>query len=376
MSNPIITAIKSGNAPKPARLAAARGMLPLAQEDMLEVLVVLCQDPEEDVRASAHGTINSIDPRTLQPIAQNQKTSPDLLSFLSGWEKSTQKILESIILNESTPDESIARMARRLTNGPLLEAITINEQRLIRYPAIIDAILSNPSRTPEAERHARELKTEFFEKEFGVARVAEEKKARVRLSQMLGTEVSEEEFQKVLSQYETDSGMVIEEGDAFIADPEAELRRWIYESQLEGEEISEERRSAFQRIAMLSVKERAFLALRGGREERLLLVRDSNRLVAAAVLKNPRISDSEVEAITKLKWINEEVLRIIAMSRAWTSNYTIMHNLVLNPRTPITFSMGFINRLQNRDLKSLAKNKGVPDVIRNMANRLDSQRQH
>jgi hypothetical protein len=375
MSNPVITAIKSGNAPKPARLAAARGMLPLSQEDLIEILVLLCRDPEEDVRTAAQGTLNGVDPKTLLPIAQNQKASSEILGFMAVWEKSTQRILEAIILNESTPDPAIAQLARRLVSGSLLEAITINQQRLIRHPDIIEAILKNPKRTPEAERRVKEVKTEFFEKQFGVSLIAEEQKARLRLSQALGTEVSEEEFLRVLSQFEFDSGVKIEENEALLPDPEAELRRMLYEAELEGEEVTQQKKSKFQLIAIMKVKERIYLALKGDREDRLILARDPNRMVSSAVLKNPKISDAEVEAITKLKWINEEVLRLIAMSRHWTTNYSIMHNLVLNPRTPLTFTMTFLNRLQNKDLKALCKNKGVPDVLRNLANRLITQRQ-
>ncbi|MEW6732791.1 MAG: hypothetical protein AB1489_15805 [Acidobacteriota bacterium] len=375
MSNPILTALKSGSAPKPARMAAARGMLPLAQEEMLEAMITLRQDPEEDIRIAVAETLKGIDVKTLLPIVQNPNVSLEVLSFLAIWERSPQDVLEAIILNKLTPDEAIAQLAARPVSASLLEAITINQQRLIRHPAIIEAILVNPNRSPEAERRAREVKVEFFEKEFGVTRVAEEQKARARLAQALGAQISEEEFQQVLTQFEVDSGVKIEDGDSLLLDPEAELRRFIYEAELEGEEITMERKSLFQLVAMMTVKERIFLALKGNREARIMLARDSNRLVSSAVLKNPRITEGEVESISNLKGISEEVLRNISMNRAWTSNYTIMHNLVRNPRTPLTFTMSFLNRLQLRDLKALGKNRGIPDVLRNMANRLALQRQ-
>src|SRR5262249_27405569 len=118
-----------------------------------------------------------------------------------------------------------------------------------------------------------------------------------------------------------------------------------------------------------------FLALRGNRDDRLILARDANKLVASAVVKNPRISDQEVESISKIKWMHEEVLRTICRNRAWISNYTIMLNLVTNPRPAVNYSMHFIKRLQLRDLKTLSKSKGIPDVLRAMAARLTLQRQ-
>jgi hypothetical protein len=124
----------------------------------------------------------------------------------------------------------------------------------------------------------------------------------------------------------------------------------------------------------MSVKERIFAALKGGREARAILIRDSNRMISTAVVKNPRITDAEVEAVANIKGISEDVLRIIAMNRAWVTNYTIMYNLVRNARCPINFSMQFLNRLQNRDLQNLGKNKSVPDALRQAAARLVNKR--
>jgi regulator of extracellular matrix RemA (YlzA/DUF370 family) len=376
MSNPILNAIKSGNAPKPARLAAARGMLPLSQEDMLQALILLGQDPEEDIRTAAQGTLNNFDPAALLPIAQNSNSPVEVLNFLATWPKATHNITEAIILNKSTADEAIAMIASRNNNASLLEAITINQQRLIQYPAIIDAILANPHRSAEAERRAREIKTEFFEKELGAARVAEEQKARARLAQALGVEVSEDEFQSVVASFEKDVGIKAEDiSPGLNFDPEAELRRLLFEVREDGEELSDEQLSIYQIVAKASAKEKIFLALKGGRDVRALLIRDSNKMVSSAVVKNPKITEGEVEKFAKIKGISEEVLRIICMNRNWVSNYLIIHNLALNPRTPINFSMTFVNRLQLKDLKALTKDKGVPDVLRNMAKRLVSQRQ-
>src|SRR5208282_4558239 len=60
----------------------------------------------------------------------------------------------------------------------------------------------------------------------------------------------------------------------------------------------EERRdSTLQKIAKLDIKGRIALAMRGGKEDRSILIRDSTKLVAVAVLESPKITDGEVEAI-------------------------------------------------------------------------------
>lgn len=375
MSNPIVAAIKSGSAPKPARLAAARGMLPLAQEDLIQVLILLYGDGDLEVKSAAESTLSSIDPAQMLLIAQNNASPTETLEFLASWSGSTNEVLEAVILNQATPDTAIEHLASRPIVGSLLEAITINQQRLIRHPSIIDAILANPNRTPEAERRAREVRIEFFEKEKGAAQIAEEQRARERISKAMGVEISEQEFLEVIAQYEKEEGAQVVEEPSHMLDPAAELRRFLSEAEQDGEEVDSSRKSLYELIATMTVKERIFLALKGTREARMMLARDSNKMVSCAVLKNPKITEAEVENISKLKGISEELLRNICSNRAWVSSYSIVLNLCNNPRTPLNFSMSFIKRLQTRDLKALSKNKGVPDVLRQLANRMVMQRQ-
>jgi len=126
----------------------------------------------------------------------------------------------------------------------------------------------------------------------------------------------------------------------------------------------------FQQIALMSVKDRIMLAIKGTREARMILVRDPNRIVASAVLRNPRLTDGEIEYIASVKTVPEEVLRQIGHNRAWAKSYLVIHNLVRNPRTPVPTSLGFLNRILTKDLRMLSSNKNIPDVIRTSASRL------
>ena len=90
----------------------------------------------------------------------------------------TPNLHQAVAGNHHTPDEAIALLARATADGSLLEFITLNQQRLIRAPEIIDAILLNPARTAEAERRAKETRREFFEKERGARQIAQELRAR------------------------------------------------------------------------------------------------------------------------------------------------------------------------------------------------------
>jgi hypothetical protein len=127
---------------------------------------------------------------------------------------------------------------------------------------------------------------------------------------------------------------------------------------------AEEDRSALQRIAAMSPAQRVALAMKGNREERTILIRDPNKIVAVSVLSSPKVTDSEIESIAKMANVSDEILRMIGFSRAWTKNYAVVHALVRNPKTPVAMSMNFLARLSDKDLRSLSTNRNVPDVVR------------
>ncbi len=123
-------------------------------------------------------------------------------------------------------------------------------------------------------------------------------------------------------------------------------------------------------LSSLPVIERMKLAMKGTREQRAQLVRDSNRLVAAAVLSSPKLTESEVEQFTKMGNVSEDVLRVIAMNRAWTKNYGVIAGLCRHPKTPPALSMQMLHRLNERDLKMLAIDRNVPEALRQISRKI------
>ena len=177
-TNPVVQAIISGKAPQPARLAAARGLLPLPQNDLLEVLVALTSSEDAQIAAAAMETLKAETAEDLLSAASDDETAPNVLAYLATRTDGTTKLYEATILNTHTPDHALAKLAATTPHASLLELITINQQRLVRSPEIIDAILSNPACGGDAERRARETRKEFFEKERGARQIADELRAR------------------------------------------------------------------------------------------------------------------------------------------------------------------------------------------------------
>jgi hypothetical protein len=126
----------------------------------------------------------------------------------------------------------------------------------------------------------------------------------------------------------------------------------------------EDRETAVQRLAKMGFTARLKAAVKGTREMRSILIRDPNKMIAAAVLSSPKLSGPELEAITRMTNVSDEVLRIIANNRAWTKSYNVVLGLVKNPKTPLTLSMNLMNRLNDRDLNQLSVDRNVGEPLR------------
>ena len=130
------------------------------------------------------------------------------------------------------------------------------------------------------------------------------------------------------------------------------------------EETDDEDAAVIQDVSRLSIVQRMKLGMKGTKAHRARLIRDSNKLVAAAVLSSPKLTESEVEAFAKMANVSEEVLRTIAMNRTWVKNYGVVSGLTRNPKTPPAISMQMVQRLNERDLKMLTMDRNVPEAVR------------
>ena len=384
-------AIIGGTAPHQARLAAASGLLPLPQSDLLEVLVALRQSADAEIAEAANDTLTSQDSDDLLTAAKGNETSIAVLDYLARFAQGTREIHEAVILNNKTPDEAIAELASSSPDSSLLDLIAMNQQRLVRFPKIIDAILGNSDRSADADRRARETRREFFEKERGAQQIAQELRRR-------GNSAAAEFFETAdlsggltvedawliaehieVSDAELDNSWLpaerYEELKPETADEHAaNFKRALEFERIERGEVPPERVSLIRRVMFMNAKDRMKLAMKGDREARSILIRDSNRVVATAVIQNPRVTDQEVENIAAMRTVADEVLRLIAINRNWARSYPIIHNLVRNPRTPIPTVISTLPRIRTKDLKNLSQNRNVSEATRRQALRLSQAR--
>ena len=341
----IIDLIESGAYPREVIVTIARGFLPLGQEDLISVLAYLASYRDQEIAAMAKAALNDIPTRIVHAFASNESIHP---AFLVRLLYATQEnfVLEALIRNRSVPDYAVVELAGR-AEGALQEIIVINQARILRAPEILDALMANPALNAETRRRALETREEFFEK-----------KARLK------------ELEDLIEPELLDAPL----------DPVADLLARAAEQQpeekgtlqplTESEKLDPHKAQTWAKLAYLSVGEKIQLAFRGDRMIRLLLVRDRNRLICAAVMRNPRMNEQEAEAIAGMRNVDEEVLRILGRRRDWVSKYNIMLSLCRNPKTPVGVVLPFINRLTLRDLKGLRDDKGVQAVVRETAKKI------
>ncbi|MGC2063037.1 MAG: hypothetical protein WA610_08660 [Thermodesulfovibrionales bacterium] len=138
-----------------------------------------------------------------------------------------------------------------------------------------------------------------------------------------------------------------------------------------GEVTHEMRRESLtSKIQRLTVSARIQLALKGGREIRGILAKDSNKEVMFSVLDNAKITNPEIELIVKSRSALEEALRRISRNREWMRSYTIVQGLVTNPKTPPGIAVTHVSDLKTKDLLILEKNRNVSEAVRLAARRL------
>jgi len=348
----IIERIGSGQYPREIIETIARGFLPLPQDDLIAVLAFLTTSADTAIAAAAKTSVADIPSRSVHAFASNESAPAEHLALLM---RSTDDpfILEALIRNRALPDALVAEVAA-VADAAVQEIVVINQARILRAPEILDALLSNPNLTTDVRRRVMETREEFFDK-----------KARAAAAEP----VEADEDAPMLSLSEEPIADLLEKAavDATEAPPPALM---------ESEKTDEKKLSIFSQILVMSVSDKVKLAFKGGKTERMILVRDHNKLVCSAVMRNPRMSELEVEGIATMRNVEEEVLRIISMKREWTSKYTIVISLARNPKCPVGVVLPMINRLTLRDLKGLKDDKGVSETVRSLARKMFLQRSH
>jgi len=399
----MIDLVRTSAVPANLMQAAARGALSVPSDEMVEILVYLATH-NKVFGQLARMTLAGWDEKSCLQIAANPQAPQEVLDYWTANDNLRPKLLPALLENPSISEPKLLLMA---SDGSREVVSAMGQSARIKsLPAVMEALAANPNST-NAEAAALKAQADVATKEGAATEsgdgaagsIAEDPAHDQELNAFLAEHAKElafegeKPFQAIGGIYEfehsssepndpgvnphsAESAAAAEEPVASGAASNAAATPASKPNPAKKAHLSAEaeRGSSLQKISKLDVKGRIQLAMKGNKEERSILIRDSTKLVALAVLESGKITDGEVEKFASQKNVLEAVLRQIPMKRRFAKNYNVVRNLVANPRTPLDISLGLMKNILTADLRNLASNKEVSDTIRKLALKMFKQK--
>jgi hypothetical protein len=378
--------IRNSQVPSNLMQSAARGALSVPPEETIEILVYLALH-HKLFSEQARLTLAGWDQKASLAAAADPKTSAEVLGYFVSLENLRTPLVPALAENPSVSEEALDSLAvsgsrsvveallgseRVLSSRRLLEALQSSANLRPNEVAEVETKLAAMTAAPATGAGATDADAPDELVEGAVTKYLQENAAELAAEkdkpfQAIGIGIDD-----LLA--EIGHPAVAETPVAEAAKSEAPKAAAAAPARKPVIAVADRRDSALQKISKLNITGRIALAMRGNKEERSILIRDSTKLVSVAVLDSPKVSDAEVEKFALQKNVLEAVLRAIPMRRKFAKNYGIMRNLVFNPRTPLDLSLGLMKNLLVHDLKNLSGNKEVSDTVRKLALRMFKQK--
>jgi hypothetical protein len=388
----IFDQIKSNAVPVGVMRTAAKGALPVESAEMLEILVYLTRNPVfgEDARMTLAGW----DFASAVQVLSDPAAPPEVLGYY--WMEANRRpgLMPALIGNPAIAETMVMELA--MGAGREMVTALLASPRVRNSPALMEALASNPELTPkelQSLQGATPALAEEFAEEDGESRAAhqawqQDHAAEIAAEEgkpfeMVGQNEDEEPggAQGTSEESQSEAPHEAQAQEASPANAETAPASTNSTGNLattalaagsrdQAKPVEGKKLTVLQKIGRMNAAERVKAAFSGGREERMILIRDAARVVQNGVLASPKLTEPEVETFAGAKNVSENVLREIARSRRFMKNYNVVRNLVNNPKCPLDLSLNWVKSLLVHDLKSLRNNKNVPETIRQVAFKL------
>ena len=315
LSPEVLEELRHGRTTRERKMAVCTGGAHLAPADRAEILAVLSNDQDEVVASRAQDAILSQPVESFVEALKREEALPALFAYAAKNLADKPGVCDAMVHNKNCGAEHLLPVVRHLSTLGI-QTLMEELERVSESPALAAALEHSTSLTADQKNQLRELYGE---------------------------------------------GIPLDE--AAIAEAAAAAEPDVVK-----------RQTLIQQVAKMTVSQRVQFAIKGGSEARRTLIRDSNKVVQRAVLQSPRLTDQEVEAFAAMSSLTDEILRMIAGNRAFRKNYSVVRNLINNPKTPLDVTMHMLPMLNAVDLKRLTSNKNVPETLRTTAIKLQRTR--
>lgn len=309
----LLQELRAGRTTRERKIAVCSGGLHLDPLDRAEILCVLSHDSDELIAERAGEALLSVPLEAFLEAISREAALPALFSYCARNLSDKPGVADALVKNRRCAAEHLIPVARFFTSSAI-QTLLEELDRVSSSPGLAAALEHSSSASPEHKHLLKELRGSLHD------------------------------------------SAAIEEAAA-VAEPDPVRRQTL-----------------IQRLAKMNVSQKAQLALKGTAEERHTLIRDSNKVVQRAVLASPRLTEREVEAFSAMANLTDEILRLIANNRNFRKNYTVVRNLMNNPKTPLDVSLHMLPLVNPMDLKLLTTNKNIPETLRTTATKLVRQR--
>lgn len=127
--------------------------------------------------------------------------------------------------------------------------------------------------------------------------------------------------------------------------------------------------NVFDRVRAMSSRQRMDLARNGGRTERGILMKDTNKTIHTFLVQNKKITADEIRYFAGFRQAHPEALKMIADNRNWMQNPGIVAALVRNPKTPSSIAVRLLDKLPKADVARIARTGSGPRAVVEAAKR-------
>ncbi len=315
LSPEILEDLRHGRATRERKIAVCAGGAHLAPADRAEILAVLAGDADEMVSERAQDAILSLPVESFVEALNREHALPALFSYAAKHLADKPGVCDAMVQNKNCTAEQLVPIVRHLS-ALGIQSLMEELERVSQSPALAFALEHSTSLTVDQKNQLHELHGP-------------------------GNPIDEAALAEA----------------AAAAEPDVARRQTL-----------------IQRVAKMTVAQRVQFAIKGGSEARRTLIRDPNKVVQRAVLQSPRLTDQEVEAFASMSGLTDEILRLIANNRNFRKNYSVVRNLLNNPKVPLDVTLHMLPMLNAVDLKRLTTNKNVPETLRTTATKLQRTR--
>jgi len=340
--SPEVARLVAPDAPRDRKLEAARGGAGLSGRNLLTALYFFSHGADPEIRTQALHALRTLSGEALVAAVTDPELPPPLLHLLAQVRLQDSQVIRAILPHPALEEQTWTLLAGR-SSGEVLKLFLLAVRQWQGYPAVVAALLGNARLDPA-------LKT--------------------RIEGMIPPVPPTVPAAPVASPEPSppppgaDEVQEVEESSPAEGDREAGT----------GESEEELNASKYQMALEMGVSEKIKMALTGDKEWRGIFLKDPNKLVHGAAIKNPRITDGEVLMIAKNKASSEELIRAILLNKEWVKNPLIRAALVTHPKTPAPQALRFMPSLSIKELKVLSKSKGVSQVLTNAARRMVAEK--